>query len=199
MRRLWKWNKVCVNGMLLAVVLSMAAAVAVFAYSMLQRPGRIQVDCRGYEIDAEVMRSWEKRERDGVLGLTDMAGWRVENQDVVRAAGTGRSMNTQVIGVCGSMDMVYPVGVLSGSCGLAVEDGYCVLSSDLAFDLFGGTDVAGEEVAFSGTLLTVAGVIDKTDHYLLYPVTEGGMEQLALEFEHGLYMEEKVEQLLGGG
>lgn len=182
----------------LAAVFAAAAAVVFVIYLTAGRPGHIKVDCRGCQVDVNVIRRWEKEERDGYLGLTGIAGWRVENQAAVRAVSTGRSKKTQVIGVCGPMDLVYPADILSGSYGLAAEDGYCVLSGELAYELFGGTDAAGEQVSMGDRVLTVAGVIDKKGIYLLHPVSEGPLEQLALQFKNGYRMKDKAKELLSG-
>lgn len=189
----------CIKYSLGAVLLmSVMVGAALLIYLAVGRPGRIMVDCRGYQVDVNVMKRWEKEERNGYLGLTNMAGWRVENRGAVSAVDTGKSQKTQVIGVWGPMDMVYPADILSGSYGLAVEDGYCVLSGELAFDLFGGTDAAGERISMEGRILTVAGVIDKKGDYLLHPVTEGPFEQLALQFKNSYKMRDKAQELLDG-
>lgn len=185
-------------GMLLVIIALMAAAMAVFIYHMFDKSSRIQVDCRGYKVDVDVIKRWEEQEKDGYLGLTGMTGWRVDDQDTVESVSTGRSQSTKVIGVYGPMDMVYDVNIISGNYGLAAEDGYCVLSVGLADALFGGTDTAGERVRFGGHILTVAGVIDKKGNYLLRPIKEGRVEQMELEFKNGLNVDDKVKQLLEG-
>lgn len=191
-------KRFCVKyGMLIVITLSMAAAGWGLAYAMLDADKTVTVDCRGRNIDVESLRRMEQQQKDGYLGLVGIAGWRVEDQGEVTSVSTGKRQRTKVTGVYGPMDMVYPAKILSGSYGLAVERGYCVLSEGLAYELFGDTDIAGEQCRFGGEILTVAGVIEKKEMILMRPVTEGRMEQLSLEFKSRRNMEKKVKELLG--
>ena len=192
-------KRFCVKyGMLMVITISMVAAGWGLAYAMLEKPGPVTVDCRGQNIDVETLRSWEKQEKDGYLGLVGIAGWRVESQEEVTAVSTGKRSRTRVTGIYGPMDLVYPAKILAGNYGFASESGYCVLSEALAYELFGNTDIAGEQCRFDGQILTVAGVIDKKEKYLLLPITEGRIEHLSLEFKSRRKVDEKVKELLGG-
>lgn len=191
-------KRFCVKyGMLIVITASMVAAGWGLAYAMLEKPGPVTVDCRGQKIDVETLRNWEKQEKEGYLGLVGIAGWRVENQEEVTAVSAGKRIHTKVTGVYGPMDMVYPAKILAGNYGLASESGYCVLSKDLAYELFGNTDIAGEQCQVAGEILTVAGVIDKKEKYLMLPITEGRIEHLSLEFKSRRKVDEKVKELLG--
>lgn len=192
-------RRLCVKyAMPVVITLLMVAAGWGLACAMLEESDQVIVDCRGRMVDVETVRQWEKQEKDGYLGLVGIAGWRIENQAEAVDTGTGKKVRTKVTGIYGPMDMVYPAKILSGSYGLAAEDGYCVLSVGLAYELFGNTDVTGETVRYDGEILKVAGVIDKKEKYLLVPVKEGRIEQLALRFKSRWKTEDKVEELLGG-
>lgn len=184
-------------GMLTVIVALMAAAGWGLAYAVMEKPGPVTVDCRGKQIEVETLRQWEEQEKDGYLGLVGIAGWRVEGQRTVTSISTGRSHNTRVTGIYGSMELVYPMNVLSGTCGLAVEDGWCVLTEGLAYELFGDTDIAGELCRFDGMMLTVAGVIEKKEKELILPISQGPVEHLSLQFKSGWKVKEKVRELLG--
>lgn len=192
-------RRFCVKyGMLFVITLSLAAAGWGLAQAMMVEPGPVRVDCRGKNIDVEAVRHWEEQEKDGYLGLVDAAGWRVENQGKVTAVSTGRNSQTRVTGIYGPMELVYPAKIISGTYGSAMGSSSCVLSESLAYELFGDTDIAGEQCRLDGKVLEVAGVIDKKEKYLLLPITEGPLEQLALEFKSRWKVDEKVRELLGG-
>lgn len=185
-------------GMLIILTVLLAAAGWGLVYAMYEKPGPTVVDCRGLNIEVETLRQWEEQEKEGYLGLVGVAGWRVENQKEVTVVATGKSLHTRVTGIYGPMSMVYPANIVSGAYGYAFGREYCVLSESLAYELFGTTDVENELVRYDGTILTVAGVIDKKEKYLLVPVTEGKVEQLSLQFKSRRNVEEKVKELLGG-
>ena len=192
-RRLFHW--------LLAAVLSvgiLGIGAGFIWYQMFYMPYCIQADCRGKEIDVEMMKRWEEREKDGSKGIIRMAGWRIENWRVVSAVSTGRSQRTQIFCVYGSMELVDKASVLSGRYGLAVEEDYCILSESLARNLFGSVDVAGQFVKMGRTAMVVAGVIEKDGDILMMPATNGRMEQVAAEFKGRLGAKEKMEGLIEG-
>ena len=70
-----------VGGWILAALLGMgvlALGAGIGWYQMFYMPYCVRVDLRGREIDVEIMRRWEEREKDGTMGIIRMAGWRME-------------------------------------------------------------------------------------------------------------------------
>lgn len=185
---------------ILAALLGMgilALGAGIGWYQMFYMPYCVRVDLGGREIDVEIMKRWEEREKDGTMGIIRMAGWRMENQMTVSAVGTGRGQRAQIIGVYGSMEIVEKASILSGRYGLAVGEDYCVLSESLARQLFGGVDVVGQKVKLRQKVMIVAGVIDKEGDYLLMPVEDGRIEKMAVEFRGRMGAGEKVEDFIG--
>lgn len=165
-------------------------------YWLFHMPYRICTDCRGQEINVETMKYWEEREENSFLDIVRIAGWRTERQQTVSSVSTARKQRTQVICVYGSMELADPAPILCGRYGLAIEGDYCVLSEDLARDLFGSIDVAGECVKMNQEKLIVAGVIEKEGNFLMRPAKEGKIEQLAVEFGSRIGAEEKIQRLM---
>ena len=169
-----------ITGWIVAVIFGLGVVgigTVVGGYWMLYMPCCIRMDCRGREIDVEMMKRWEEREKDGSLGMIRMAGWRIESQRMVSAISTNRRQMTQIICVYGDMELVKPADILSGRYGLAVDEDYCVLSEDLARQLFGSVEAAGQWVKMDQNKLTVAGVIEIEGDILLIPVKDGRIEQ----------------------
>ena len=116
----------------LAVILAagiLVAGAAAAWHLLFDMPCCIRMGIRGLEMDVETIKRIEEREKDGSLGITRIAGWRIESQKIVSAVSTGRRQTAQIIGVYGSMELVEPAHILSGRYGLAEEEDYCVLSA----------------------------------------------------------------------
>lgn len=179
---------------LIAAVLAIGGAI--LWYWLFYMPYRIHTDCYGREITVETMKYWEKREENGSLGIVRIAGWRTERQQIVSSISTARKQRTQVLCVYGSMELADPAPILSGRYGLAVEGDYCILSESLARTLFGSTEVAGECIKIENETMTIAGVIEKEEDFLMIPAKEGTIEQLAIEFRSRIGAKEKIKRLI---
>lgn len=158
-----------------------------------QRPYRITVDCRGRQINSERLKQIRDQEKEGYLGVLAITGWRTEPDTLVSCPVTGRADMTKVLSVDGPMELIFPVEILSGTYGLATGDEFCVLTSALAYELFGST-AAGEQILYEGRRLTVAGVINKEEAYLLVPTDTGTMESLAVRFRTRSWGRDKAEK-----
>jgi len=152
-------------------------------YWQFRMPYCVRMDCRGQEIDVEMMKRWEEREELRNLGILRMAGWRMERQQVVSSVSTTRRQRAEVICVYGAMELAEPANLLCGRFGWEAGENYCVLSEELARHLFGCVEVAGEWVIVGQEKLQVAGVIEKEEDFLLLPMKEGRVEMLAVETE----------------
>ncbi len=189
-----------IAGWILAAILGvgiLGIGSAAVWYWMVSMPCCICTDLRGREIDVDMIKRIEEREKDGNLGILRIAGWRIESQRMVSAVSTGRRQTAQVICVYGSMELVEKADILSGRYGLAVEEDYCVLSEGLARQLFGNVDAAGQWIKIDRRKMTVAGVIEKDGDVLMIPVKDGNVEQMAVEVKGRMGAKEKVEGLLG--
>lgn len=146
----------------------------------------------------ETLRLWEEKDDGQILGLTGLAGWRVESRQAVASVSTGRQQRSQVMAVYGSMELVMAAEILSGRCGLDVEGDYCVLSRGLANSLFGSVDVAGECVKMEEKRYIVAGVVDGESDILMIPTQDGEMDHIAASFASRMAAEEKMRQVMEG-
>ena len=172
------------------------------------RPARIEVECRGYGIDAETLKGWGEQEEKGIV---DLAGWRIRERVMISGKSTKRSQSAQVLEVYGNMELALPAHILAGTYGLRGREDVCVLTGVLADALFGSVDVVGEQVccpeADTGKeqgmqtqagkrTLTVAGVIDQEGQCLLVPTQSGEMERVAVRFKERFQIKERVKELL---
>lgn len=190
-RRIARW---ILAAILAAGILGIGSAAA--WYQMFYMPCCICMDLREREIDVDMIKRIEEREKDGNLGILRIAGWRIESQKMVSAVSTGRRQTAQVICVYGSMELVEKADILSGRYGLAVEEDYCVLSEGLARQLFGNVDAAGQWIKADRRKMIVAGVIEKDGDVLMIPVKDGKVEQMAVEVKGRMGAKEKAEGLL---
>ena len=181
---------------ILLTATAMAIGGMVYWNYMFRMPCRMEADCRGKRVEAGTMKRWEEREEEGYLGIVNMAGWRVDEQQIVCSVSTGRRRTTKVVSVYGSMELVEKADILCGRYGLDVDGDYCVLCSGLASHLFGSTQVAGECVKVGQERFIVAGVIEKEEDMVMIPMTEGPVDQLAVFFDNRVGAEEKLERLM---
>lgn len=183
----------------LLVSLSMALGGMLYWNYMFHMPYRIEADCQGRGIEAGTMKNWMEREKEGYLDIVNMAGWRVDEEQIVTSVSTGRRQRAQIISVYGSMELVEVSDILCGRYGLDAESNYCVLSKDLANHLFGSVEVAGECIKLGNGRYIVAGVIEKEGDSLMIPMEEGEIEGLAVSFGCRAGAEEKMERLMSEG
>lgn len=178
-----------------AILLSVIAVGAAW-HQLSYRPYCVYEDCRGLRLCVENMRQWEERMESKDLGVIRMAGWRIGTEQAVISISTKRKRTAHVIWVYGSMELAGSAELLWGRFGLELEKGYCVISEELARNLFGSTDAAGESVKTEDGTMMVAGVIEKEGEILMAPVADGRIEYLAVEFDSRIGAEEKVKRLL---
>ncbi len=181
---------------ILLTATAMAIGGMVYWNYMFRMPCRMEADCRGKRVEAGTMKRWEEREEDGYLGIINMAGWRVDEQQIVCSVSTGRKAAAKVVSVHGSMELVEKADILFGRYGLDADGDYCVLCSGLASHLFGSTQVAGECVKVGQERFIVAGVIEKEEDMVMIPMIEGPVDHLAVFFENRVGAEEKLERLM---
>lgn len=194
-----KGQKRTIVSWFLAILLSAIAAAAGGAavwHQLSGRPYCVYKDCRGLGLWVENMRQWEEQMEAKDLGVIRMAGWRIGTEQAITSISTKRKGTACVTWVYGSMELAGSAELLWGRFGLELDKGYCVISEELARDLFGSTDVAGESVKTEDGTMAVAGVIDKEGEILMAPAADGRIEYLAVEFDSRIGAEEKVKRLL---
>ena len=81
----------------------------------------------------------------------------------VTLSGTGGSLEADAIGVGGDFFLFHPMKLLGGSyfSGNDVNQDYCVIDEDAAWQLFGSSDVAGMMVTIQGVPHVISGVIER--------------------------------------
>ena len=147
-------------------------------------------ECRGLGIGVEELNQLKEQKEQGYGGILDLAGWRVRERELVMAEDTGN----------------FPTKILSGTCGTAGQKDGCVLTKDLAWELFGSVAVTGEKVWIwdeeektrEKCYLTVAGVIDREGECLMIPTEKGELEAVVVCFSERFQAKEKFEEILEG-
>lgn len=165
-------------------------------------PCRLEEECRGAGVDAEMIERWEKRAEE--TGILSVAGWRTEKKAEVVSFGTKRQKEAGIVKVYGAMELVFSARILSGTYGMTGREEACVLSKGLADALFGSVDVAGEKICLrepgkGKRNFIVAGVIDKEGEYLLIHQEEEEADYVAVRFKARFQACQKLQELLQGG
>ena len=86
--------------------------------------------------------------------------------------------------------------LLWGRMGLAEEADCCVISEELARNLFGSVNVVGERLKTGDRLVTVAGVMEDDGEIIMIPAGEGKLEYLSVEFNRRMGAEGKIKRLI---
>lgn len=181
---------------LFILVLAAASGTGTAAFwHWIKKPYILRADIRGKGVDVEWIKQQEEKQRNGAKGILRIAGWQIQKEEPVFSESTGREAKAQVIGVYGAMELVEDVKMRCGNFGLAVEGEYCVLSEKLARELFGGTDIVGEQILVGKKRLWVAGVTKKEATLLWLPIEKGELEMLALEVDGRLRESVNIEEL----
>ena len=186
--------------LLLVLVLSAALVFGVTAFwrFWFLLPYPVAVDCRGKEIDVETVRQWEEREagRTGALGICGIAGWTIGTEQQIVSVSTGRKGMARIMKVYGSMELAGQGELVCGRYGLPVEGDFCVITESLARELYGSSQVLGEQVRAGKHRMTVAGVTRGKEKILLMPMEEGVIRQLAVEVKGRSQARERVERMM---
>lgn len=90
--------------------------------------------------------------------------WRKKKFVCVENMELGRQVIIDAYGIAGSSSVLFPnANVLHTD-----DTGTCLLSSDVAWNLFGGTDIAGRNVSVDGVEYTVAGVVFQEEQLCVF-------------------------------
>lgn len=196
-RRIWRTRKqdfVCACVALSLCLLTVFLLWPAMA-SVLHGYCRVEVDCRMKHVTVEDLERLAEQERDGMAGLSDLAGWRFGQRGSAFDPATARETDTGVLYAWGTMSLVLPVKALAGSYGQAMGERDCVVTEGLSYALYGAVDTCGNLLDFGGVRYRVAAVIDEEEEILLLPVSEGRVEQAAFLFEGRERVKERLEGL----
>lgn len=176
----------CQKGRLGCLVMTLAGfifyAFGVFYYSLLKEAPSVwhivcEEDSGQTEEDYErVMKTWEKdrQEKDFPLAC---AFWKKEEGQTAENLSLNRTCDVTVWKVRGSLE------VLVQSSAVLNEDDWqgCYLAEDTAWELFGSTEAAGNEIVCGQRRLTVRGVLkDETSLLVMRPETKETTDRIAL-------------------
>lgn len=156
---------------------------------------RVEVDCRTKHVTVEDLKSLAEQEKNGMAGLSDLAGWRYGESGEVSDPATSRRTRTGVVYAYGTMSLVLPAKVLDGSYGQAMGARDCVVTEGLSFALYGAVETCGNLLEFEDKTYRVAAVIDEKEEMIFLPATEGRVEQAAFLFEGRERVKERLEGL----
>ena len=94
---------------------------------------------------------------------TAFTAWTEQKNQTVRATINERSSNADILLLCGDSNSVLPWGK-----NLPESDTEgCILGASLAEQLFGGTEVEGQQILYNGRELTVRGIVKEPQNIML--------------------------------
>lgn len=189
-----KKNIACAAGTFALFFLTLSFLLSTLT-AYFNSPCRIETDCRLKSITVEDIKSLERQEKDGTVGLSGLAAWRYGNQGQVFDPVSGRQKSTGVVYAYGAMSLVFPARVLSGSYEQAMGEQGCVLTKGLSYALYGSTNTSGCTLKFGGKTYRVAAVIDKEEEFLMLPMEEGTVELAAFKFRDRKRVKQRMEAL----
>lgn len=100
--------------------------------------------------------------------------WKKKKGVIVENPEFGRQMTVDAYGMAGSSSVLFPyTGGLS-----AGETEYCIVSSDVARKLFGGTDIIGRVVRIGSREYIVSGVVFGQEEVFAYELPADGEHKL---------------------
>ena len=123
---------------------------------------------------------------DGAKGLPELTLW--EEFDAQKLVNDDTSISCAVTRVYGHGEDVFSFTVLKGGWPVRGEPGFCALSDQAAFQLFGSTNAMGQSLTWNDRNYTVQGIFQSGDALMLaqaYADSEAKMPNLQLRFANG--------------
>lgn len=114
---------------------------------------------------AEEEFTWSQIEeiRKNPASADTFTAWTKRKNQIVQAVINERSSHADIILLCGDSKLVLPWGKH-----LAEDDTEgCIIGTSLAKQLFGGTEVEGQQIFYEGRTLTVRGVVKEPQNIML--------------------------------
>lgn len=141
--------------------------------SLAETGGQVQLRYSQPQLTAEQLDQIAKEEEAQGTGLT-FAAWNQKAATVESAL--GRSTEGQVLRVYGRSQHIFPtVPLLQGRWVTSQEESTCMVSRDMAQQLWGSYDVLGLSLTVEGTPYTVAGIVDKDMKMVVLPSGRQGV------------------------
>lgn len=156
---------------------------------------RMEVDCRMEDMTVDNLKQLAEQEKEGTVGLADLAGWRYGPAGQAVDLDTSRKAETGVLYAWGSPSLIVPAKMLDGSGGQAMGIHDCVVTRGLSYALYGAVDTSGSLLAFGGGTYRVTAVIDKEEELLILPTNEGRVEWAAFLLRGRERVKERMEAL----
>ena len=101
--------------------------------------------------------------RQDTASAETFTAWTERKNQVVKAVINERSSNVDILLLCGDSHSVLPWGK-----NLPESDTEgCILGASLAEQLFGGTEVEGQQILYNGRELTVRGIVKEPQNIML--------------------------------
>lgn len=144
-----------------------------------QAPCVVSVDVRGRQMEMAEARAWmdawnRNHKLPGIIGVT---GWRWEQAEEIYAPDTGRKSKSGIISVCGNVSegMSFAGRMISGKWNIAGE-GVCLVSGELAGNLFGSYDVVGSRLRIGSREWEIGGVVESDGARMMIPAADGDVD-----------------------
>lgn len=114
-------------------------------------------------LSVQQMEEYETGEQEEPVEITI---WKIEKEQPVVWEETGREVRGTVIKVYGNMARVLPFSMKYGSFTFYGDTSGCIISSELAWRLFGAEDVTGNMVSYEGREWQIRGILDMEESVL---------------------------------
>ena len=102
--------------------------------------------------------------RHDTASAETFTAWTERKNQVVKAVINERSSNVDILLLCGDFPLRPSVG--EKICRKSHTEG-CILGASLAEQLFGGTEVEGQQILYNGRELTVRGIVKEPQNIML--------------------------------
>lgn len=178
--------------LLLSATGTFAALAGISGSSALVREER---DLQLRNVTMEEIEDIKEREKGGMTGLVNIAGWRHGEAGNIKEPVSGKKEGVGTIYVNGPVSLAFPGKVLSGSFEAVMDKKDCILTREVSWSLFGSVNTAGCRVAFGDKMYTVAAVIDREEKAVFFTADEGPVEKAAFSFQGRGRLKARMEAL----
>lgn len=156
---------------------------------------RKERDLQLRNVTMEEIEDIKEREKGGMTGLVNIAGWRHGEAGNIKEPVSGKKEGVGTIYVNGPISLAFPGKVLSGSFDAVMDKKDCILTKEVSWSLFGSVDTAGCRVVFGDKMYTVAAVIDREEKAVFFTADEGPVEKAAFSFRGRERLKARMEAL----
>lgn len=118
---------------------------------------------QGGVLSEEAVLSYYEKHPDDSLQIT---AWEQSADQLITEPQLGRSSQAEVYQVSGNMALLFPMQILDGGFSYTGDKKGCVISSGLAWTLFGATGVVGAAVEYNNATYLIRGVFKEEEAVL---------------------------------